>query len=849
MIIFHKKTFMKSTIFIIALISVLFFIISSQAPAQDTDFIDHGDGTVTDSLSGLMWKKCSEGQIYSSNNCVGSATTHTWPQALALAEGSTFAGYNDWRLPNIKELLSLARDDRIDPAINSQVFPNTPNWYFWSSSVSSYDYGYSWYVNFATGFPGHYDVFSNYNARIVRSGQPFSVFNYVPPSQVITFLSENLPDGTFQLGSTIKRWRFKNGGVAFSNLKAVRVSADASLGISFSEINLGNVEANTEFVVELPINVSHGATITPKSVWKLVDGTGKDVTISNSPSNTFWLALRTNHPPSFSPLQLESLGGKSGQMLTLPLLAQDEDNDSLTYTVADGGGSISGSTWKGSFTTGISEIRALTVQVSDGLESATKKFEVVVYATDGLNNFFADVPVDNNPNGIYAATHFLAGKGIVIGYDLAGSTTQRLFKPEDVISQAEALKMLLLAARERGLVTLDEVSTTLPNLVVNDSATGTYINYSWAAIYAATAQRLGMINTLTGWNPAASVTRAELARWLNCLLDLNVPYGLLESSGLSTNYRFTDEAAFSNDSDYRIARQIAFFGYLGTLNATFGPATQMQRGDFAVVAAKVLRAPSIDGLVFGGTTTGTRFDLELPVISHGQTLTITGVRNLLTHEILISSGKVLEEWIDPPKNYVRIGVSLPDGTSLGAPRYVSELTGSPLSLNTNTLALHGGTLLNLTVLIKSRAPDGSDLERSGVGAMYKIPIAIDFPDRDSDGVRDDLDLWPDDWRYSVDANGNGYPDLVDDYLSYLHLSATDLVVLNGVTQSYTYGEALMKGYPITNEVKTLIDIINYLQMLAGQNPPGVKSSLEDINKDGRVGIEEVINALQELSKR
>ncbi|TVR02313.1 MAG: DUF1566 domain-containing protein, partial [Desulfovibrionales bacterium] len=70
--------------------------------------VDHGNGTVTDTTTGLMWQKCSYGQTWSNNGqCTGSATTRTWQQAMDAAETLSWAGHEDWRLPDINELKSL----------------------------------------------------------------------------------------------------------------------------------------------------------------------------------------------------------------------------------------------------------------------------------------------------------------------------------------------------------------------------------------------------------------------------------------------------------------------------------------------------------------------------------------------------------------------------------------------------------------------------------------------------------------------------------------------------------------------------------------------------------------------
>ena len=58
-------------------------------------FVDNGDGTITDQSTGLQWLKAD------------SPEPMDWEAALAYAENMDFAGYDDWRLPNAKELQSI----------------------------------------------------------------------------------------------------------------------------------------------------------------------------------------------------------------------------------------------------------------------------------------------------------------------------------------------------------------------------------------------------------------------------------------------------------------------------------------------------------------------------------------------------------------------------------------------------------------------------------------------------------------------------------------------------------------------------------------------------------------------
>jgi hypothetical protein len=62
-------------------------------PANNPDavYIDHGDGTVSDTRTGLMWKQCLEG--LSGDRCqTGAELARTWGGALTLALASDFAG-------------------------------------------------------------------------------------------------------------------------------------------------------------------------------------------------------------------------------------------------------------------------------------------------------------------------------------------------------------------------------------------------------------------------------------------------------------------------------------------------------------------------------------------------------------------------------------------------------------------------------------------------------------------------------------------------------------------------------------------------------------------------------------
>lgn len=68
------------------------------------NYTDNGDGTITDNITGLMWSKTSD---LNGDGIIDVNDKLTQEQAEYGAQNLTLAGYEDWRLPTIKELYSL----------------------------------------------------------------------------------------------------------------------------------------------------------------------------------------------------------------------------------------------------------------------------------------------------------------------------------------------------------------------------------------------------------------------------------------------------------------------------------------------------------------------------------------------------------------------------------------------------------------------------------------------------------------------------------------------------------------------------------------------------------------------
>ena len=120
---------------------------------------------VKDKTTGLIWQRCSVGQTWDGTTCKGQPTEMAQEEALKYAEKQS-----PWRLPEIKELTSLADKYCEDPAIDKIAFPNTPPDYYWSSTAPYPGLSDSaWYVDFYEGDVSGYYRDNRHPVRLVRT--------------------------------------------------------------------------------------------------------------------------------------------------------------------------------------------------------------------------------------------------------------------------------------------------------------------------------------------------------------------------------------------------------------------------------------------------------------------------------------------------------------------------------------------------------------------------------------------------------------------------------------------------------------------------------------------------------
>ena len=129
--------------------------------------VGSGGSEVLDTQTKLIWQRCSLGQTWNGSTCTGTASAHTWTDALTKAR----AVGNGYRLPNVKELQSLVEEACYNSSINETFFPATPISVYWSASPNAGNDHYAWDVFFYNGSTHGYNKVNNYYVRAVRAGQ------------------------------------------------------------------------------------------------------------------------------------------------------------------------------------------------------------------------------------------------------------------------------------------------------------------------------------------------------------------------------------------------------------------------------------------------------------------------------------------------------------------------------------------------------------------------------------------------------------------------------------------------------------------------------------------------------
>jgi len=242
--------------------------------------------------TGLVWKRCSEGQTFESGQCTGTAQTEDWnswaetnrllPKSFTnQTNWDIGAGFSQnllesggWRMAYKNELLKITEPcDTITPKINRTVFPNNPSDLVWSGSPGT-GFNAALGVYFEDGDDYWNGRRFSYLVRLVRGGQSFAALT--SPSALTVSAGDSVTFPAFTLAPSVPTGQAWGGA---------RISGDGSpefqLNGTGGWVQEAIVKSGDQITVRLtaPVTVgdSHTATFTLRS--------GQTVGTSDNASN------------------------------------------------------------------------------------------------------------------------------------------------------------------------------------------------------------------------------------------------------------------------------------------------------------------------------------------------------------------------------------------------------------------------------------------------------------------------------------------------------------------------------------------------------------------------------------
>jgi hypothetical protein len=104
--------------------------------------INNNNGTITDTVTGLMWQALDGGEMKIEN-------------AILYCDTLNLAGYINWRLPTAQENFSILNLQNANPALSTTYFVNTGAEYWWTSERQANDTNKIWCTNAGGGIGNH----------------------------------------------------------------------------------------------------------------------------------------------------------------------------------------------------------------------------------------------------------------------------------------------------------------------------------------------------------------------------------------------------------------------------------------------------------------------------------------------------------------------------------------------------------------------------------------------------------------------------------------------------------------------------------------------------------------------
>jgi Protein of unknown function (DUF1566)/Secretion system C-terminal sorting domain len=210
-------------------------------------FIKNNNGTVVDTITGLMWQQADGGEM-------------TYEKGIIYADTLTLGGFTDWRLPLPHEAFSILNHQRPNPALDITAFTSTGAEYWWTNSKQANDATRAWVTNAGGGIGNHAlgETISaggtkKYHVRVVRNTK-------TPPIVASQFTDKG--DGTIKDNLTGLTWQKVPHPDSLTWENALTYAEGLTLS-GFSDWRLPNIKELQSISDEKLVNPSVSTTFFP----------------------------------------------------------------------------------------------------------------------------------------------------------------------------------------------------------------------------------------------------------------------------------------------------------------------------------------------------------------------------------------------------------------------------------------------------------------------------------------------------------------------------------------------------------------------------------------------------------
>ncbi len=360
----------------------------------DANLTYNGNGTVTHTTTGLMWKQCPEGRTASGSSCTGTTGSYSWQTALRRAVSDTTAGYTDWRLPSRTELLSIVETGCTSPAINTTRFPNVAaSAAFWTSTHAGAlapDSAFAVRFNHGISLLATKDFLAN--ARLVRGGDTaHDSYRAAAPAEPAAF---SFPAKVANPGETVS-----SATVTMSGLTATRnisiVGGEYKIGAgAWTTANGTIANGNT-----LQLRVTAPNTV-PSSTSATVNVNGRTasflITTGNAPPDTI--------PDSF--VFTNQTGVTPSTVITSAPITVSGINQATNISITGGEYQINGGGWTNAAGSVFNNDSVAVRHTSGATSNATVDTVLTIGTSSTVSATFSSTTftIDTTPNAITFAT-------------------------------------------------------------------------------------------------------------------------------------------------------------------------------------------------------------------------------------------------------------------------------------------------------------------------------------------------------------------------------------------------------------------------------------------------------------